>query len=269
MRKNKTLIPWYGGKHSMQNKLISLMPTEGIKTYVEVFGGGARVLLNKSRSEVEVYNDLHSGLASFFCCMKDRQKMYKLRERLKETPYSEQVFNYAKANWEEEIDEIEKARLTFIMITQSFNSSCETWKKPKTIDIIRTYKNRINNMIEFTYRLKDVIIENQNFEYILEKYDDEKTVFYLDPPYYPDTRTISKVYNHEMTQEQHKKMVDILLGLKGKAIVSGYDNPVYDRLDCGKWKKIKLGQYAKSSQNSKRGKRKSKAEEYVWLNYKL
>lgn len=60
-----------------------------------------------------------------------------------------------------------------------------------------------------------VQIENSSFEYVLNRYDRENTFFYLDPPYpFTGERGSAKVYDHEMTDEAHNKLVSILLGIK-------------------------------------------------------
>ena len=42
------------------------------KRYVEVFGGGAAILLGKQPQKFEVYNDFNSDLVNLFRCIKDR-----------------------------------------------------------------------------------------------------------------------------------------------------------------------------------------------------
>src|SRR5262249_10164961 len=47
---------WYGGKFSHLNWLLRLLPAS--HHYCEPFGGSAAVLINRSPSPVETYNDL-------------------------------------------------------------------------------------------------------------------------------------------------------------------------------------------------------------------
>lgn len=69
-----------------------------------------------------------------------------------------------------------------------------------------------------------------------------------------------------MLDEQHYKLVDTLLNLKGKAILSGYDTEVYDALIENGWKKIHLGEFKERSTKTI-DSIKQKRDEIVWLNY--
>jgi hypothetical protein len=41
-----------------------------------------------------------------------------------------------------------------------------------------------------------------------------------------------------MTDEQHEGLVELLLGIKGKAVVSGYEHPLYSPFVQAGWKCI-------------------------------
>ena len=71
-----------------------------------------------------------------------------------------------------------------------------------------------------------------------------------------------------MTDEQHKELVDTLIGIKGKVVLSGYDHPIYSQLLENGWDKVVLGEYAKRSQKTNEGEL-SKGKEFVWVNYEL
>lgn len=58
----------------MKNLILKYFPQHRI--YVEVFGGSAALLFSKRPSDVEVYNDIDSGLVNFL-------EYYKIRKNLK------------------------------------------------------------------------------------------------------------------------------------------------------------------------------------------
>jgi DNA adenine methylase len=48
--------------------------------------------------------------------------------------------------------------------------------------------NRIDHIWRFVERMRLVQIENLDWRDCLDRYDDPDAVFYLDPPYVPETR---------------------------------------------------------------------------------
>ena len=61
-----------------------------------------------------------------------------------------------------------------------------------------------------------------------------------------------------------------LLKLQGKFILSGYDHPIYDRLDDGvKFHKVKLDDFAKACQATAKGGKKDIGEEFLWINFNI
>jgi DNA adenine methylase len=67
---------------------------------------------------------------------------------------------------------------------------------------------------------------------VIERYDSPETLFYLDPTYSSSTRGRWKkhAYEHEMTDEQHVELAEVLHGIAGMAAISGYRCELYDDL---------------------------------------
>jgi DNA adenine methylase len=81
-----------------------------------------------------------------------------------------------------------------------------------------------------------VQIENRDFREILKLYDTPDTLFYLDPPYVLETRRDPDTkYTYEMTLDDHKDLVQLLLQIQGKAVLSGYQHEVYTPLEQSGW----------------------------------
>ena len=269
----KSPINWYGGKYYMKDKIIELFPPH--KIYIEGFGGAAHILLHKTRSEIEVYNDLDEGLYLFFKLLRDDNTRDILISKIQLTPYSRKEFYECRDNWKYQDDEIEKARMFYVKTMQSFSGVGQSWSYSKNkssrgiSQAVRQFLGNVDeNMLDVINRLREIQIENLDIIDLIEKYDSKESLFYLDPPYVAETRVKAKVYNKEMPLDKHKELIDKLIGVQGMVILSGYDNPVYDKLTNNGWSKINIGEYKNRCRDSKGKKTKTK-EEYVWINYKL
>ena len=75
------------------------------------------------------------------------------------------------------------------------------------------------------------VIEADAVEWLEQANLDEGTLVYADPPYHPETRRRRRVYRHDYTEEDHERLLEILLGLPTMVMISGYACPLYeDRL---------------------------------------
>ncbi|MEN6370375.1 MAG: DNA adenine methylase, partial [Armatimonadota bacterium] len=83
-------------------------------------------------------------------------------------------------------------------------------------------------------RLMRVQVEHSDFRGVIKRFDTPETLFYCDPPYIPETRK-SGGYRHEMTAEDHQELVEILLSIQGKVVLSGYNHPIYGPLEAAGW----------------------------------
>ena len=265
----KSPISWYGGKYYMAKDIIELFPKHHM--YVEGFGGACHVLFRKERSDMEVYNDLHSGLYLFFKFIRDNNEEF--IRKLTLTPYSREEFENSK-DWMFEEDDIEKVRKFYVRTMQSvannggWNYSKSKSRRGMSQTVSRWLGNIEENLSGAIERLKEVQIENLDILDLIKKYDKEDTLFYLDPPYVPETRKQKKSYDCEMTREQHIELINTLINIKGKVILSGYDNDIYNKLLDNGWKKVILGEFSKRGQKTNNGEL-TKGKEFVWINYDL
>ncbi len=241
--KVRSVIAYAGGKGNMVGKILKLFPPH--HTYVEPFGGGASLLLNKEPSPVEVYNDRDSGLVNFFRILRDPRKFKKFYRKVFFTPYSREEREYCKETWKSCEDAVEKAYRWFVAIRQSFSGDMKggwgfnvTTSAGGMARACSAWLSVIEELPLIHERFKRVQIEHKDFREIIKLYDTEDTLFYNDPPYIPETRKDKKLYNHELTLEDHKDLVNLLLNIKGKCILSGYKHPVYEPLENAGWKRI-------------------------------
>ena len=94
----------------------------------------------------------------------------------------------------------------------------------------RNYPGCLQSIVE---RLRGVCIENRDAFDLLPTLDNTDTLFYVDPPYLPETRVSYGAYPHELTEEDHVKLAALLRGVKGMVVLSGYASELYDSLYAG------------------------------------
>ena len=263
MRKNA--FKRIGGKHYMIKKLLPLIPEHDI--YCEVFGGSASLLLNKTPVHLEVYNDIDSGLANLFRVITNPENFKKFYTRSSITIYSRELFLEYYETWKEQECDIEKAFRFFYIMRSCFagNMNARGWATAHTRNFAKQYFSAVDKLPEMHERFKNVVIDNRSWEKILEAYDTPETFFYMDPPYALNTRLFQEVYEHEMTNKDHIKLIEKIKTLKGKVMLSGYENEIYRNLEWNH-KKYKV---SATSKNTKLSNPKPIKEEIVWMNYDL
>ena len=260
-----SVIKWYGGKHFLLKYILPLIPEH--ECYVEVFGGAAHVLFSKPPSPVEVYNDIDENLVNFFRVLRDPEKAKRLQELLRLTPYARKEFYFCRDHLNDpDVDDVERARRFFVVVRQSFSGNLEDWSFSKKQNNAVTYQNYIDTIPKFANRFRNVQIECDDFEQIIRSYDSPQTFFYCDPPYVNETIKRPHPYT-TMTLDDHKRLVDTLLNIKGKAMLSGYDHEVYRPLEKAGWKKIKVKRPLVAANSRVTGGRRIHQHEYLWLNY--
>jgi DNA adenine methylase len=221
----------------MTAKIVPLLNSVQHKYYCEPFGGGASVLLAKPPVSVETYNDLDSGLYDFFTTLADPDAFQQFYRRVEALPYSRQLYNEARATWQNETDKIKRVVLWFILARQSFGGHFgHSWGTVVTQSTRRragttsSWQQALHGLPQVHDRLQRVQIENKPAVDCIAQYDTPDTLFYCDPPYVLDTRSPGG-YTHELTDDMHSELLDAILSASGSFVISGYNHPLYSRLD--------------------------------------
>ena len=237
MPRLRSPIWWFGGKGNMVAKILPILENIPHRIYIEPFGGGASLLIAKQPKPVEVYNDLDLGLYNFFNILSDPEKFEQFYRRVNALPYHRQLYYDCVNEWESETDDIIKAVKWFVIARQSFGGRFDSgWSftvKMSDRGMAATaskWLSIIEMLPEIHARLQQVQIECNDFRKIIDTYDTLETLFYLDPPYVIGTRK-GGGYKHEISDDDHHDLIEKLINLKGSAVVSGYNNPIYNILE--------------------------------------
>lgn len=208
-----------GSKAGMSQFIIDRMPKH--TCFVEVFGGSASVLLAKRPSFTEVYNDKNELLTNFFEVLRTRTDEFIAQYDF--LMYNERL----NKRWKKEPwpgDPMEKAIRFWYCIVTSFNGQMESsfsYNGPDEHKQTFSFKNKRNILMSVANRFKNVCIHNRDFEEIIDMYDSDETLFFLDPPYFNK----EDYYNYKgdiFTIKDHKRLKKKLNNIKGKSMVTYY-----------------------------------------------
>ncbi len=240
-------IQWPGGKGNMVAKLLPLVPYgPQVRVYVEPYCGGASLFFAKPRPHpVEVLNDLDQRVVALFRALQDKETFEELKHRLRYTPYARAEFERALRVLEEGGSLADTAWALFVAANQSVSAaprSVGNWSRAFIItgsvaNNINKWLMRLSMLDDWHRRLLMAQIDCRDALEVIRYWDSEATFFYLDPPYVPDTRRGRRIYAVEADLAHHEALAQLLLGLKGAALLSGYRHPVYEPLERAGWER--------------------------------
>lgn len=225
----KTLLKYPGAKNRLAPWIVSHIPPH--KVYCEPFLGSAAVFLNKEPAYNEILNDLDDDIYNFFKVVRENPE--ELCRLIEATPYSRTEYTTVYVESEEEALSIERARRFAVKCWQGFGCG-NRYKNGYRRGIGVTSPNpakawaRLPETIQLAAeRMKNAQIEHKDaLELITDLYGKD-TFIYIDPPYMQDTRK-GYLYNHEMTDEQHAELLQIVKESDCKIMISAYENELYN-----------------------------------------
>ncbi|HEV2472472.1 MAG TPA: DNA adenine methylase [Chthonomonadales bacterium] len=265
---NRLAFGWYGGKYSHLAWLLPLLPESN--HYCEPFGGSAAVLLNRTPSPVETYNDLDGEVVNFFAVLRDQGN--ELTESILLTPFSREELACACDRLAADLSRLERARRFYVRARQTRTGLAQTaspgrWATCRNTSrrgmggAVSRWLSSAPDLLWIAARLLRVQIDNRPALEVIAAYDSPSTLFYCDPPYPHQSRGDTRAYAFEMTDDDHRKLAKALHRTAGKVAVSGYACPLMHKL-YGDWRRIDAP--AKPCHSTKEMR-----QEALWINYDL
>lgn len=256
----RPILRYHGGKYRIADWVLSFFPPH--KVYVEPFGGAASVLLSKAPAPMEVYNDMDSRVVTLFRVLRDESKAAELARRLALTPFARE--EYEGWCYADPVDDIDAAHQ---IVARGFmgQSSKGIWQRSGLDTRVNPdgYCSRINALratpdacLAAAKRLATVLIEHDDAIEVMRRHDRPDTLIYCDPPYLTPEGRGTRIYTHDFTQEDHRRLADALLSLQGMVILSGYPSDLYDELFAG-WRRYERPHMADGGRER---------TEVLWLN---
>jgi DNA adenine methylase len=271
----------HGGKSYLAARIVALMPPH--VHYVEPFAGGAAVLLARNPNDPrfflsdhrdhqgvsEVINDLDGRLTNFWRVLGDIGLFAQFQRRVEAIPLSRPEFEKALEH-EYGNDPVADAVAFFVENRQSrqalgrdFVTHVKSRVRRGMNDHASAWLSAVLGLPAIHERLKRVVVENRPALDVIREHDSNGAFFYNDPPYLHETRTATDAYgNFEMTEADHRELLDVLLHCQGKVMLSGYANELYDKMLAG-WRRYVFD----PPNNAASGKEKRRMEEVIWCNF--
>lgn len=261
-------LKWHGGKHYLAKAIIERMPSH--VHYVEPYFGGGSVLLEKDPVGIsEVVNDKNRELINFWKVLQKPKPFSEFIRVAEATPFSQQEWHDAEDIFPGKVPDVRAAVAFFIRCRQSRAGKFDcfaTLSKNRTRRAMNeqasAWMTAVDGLPAVASRLKRVVVLNDDAIKVIAREDSANTLFYLDPPYVHDTRVTTSDYDHEMTLAEHCQLLDLIVQLQGKVMLSGYPSKVYDDA-LSDWERVSIKIDNKASSASK----KPVKTECIWMNF--
>jgi DNA adenine methylase len=190
-------------------------------TLVEVFGGSGYISQTADRKVFGniIYNDINSMLTALYRYVKEHPEQ--LAYVLSLLPYSRSYHRIITGLIKNlDVGSLAAAALVFYAYNASFHGNAVGRGFSYSVDPDRSeakaYRNRISSILKYAAAWRDVLIENLDFRAVIKKYDSERTVFYLDPPYVD--RAV-EYYGTPFTTDDLREMATMLTQIKGRFLL--------------------------------------------------
>jgi DNA adenine methylase len=239
----------HGGKYYLAPKIVELLLPRLKGVYVEPFFGTGAVMLampHQGEGVCEVVNDLEQDLAIFWRAMASEEAFRLLVRTAQATPFSESLWRVADRllavpapPWDDDFWERRPAALAnraywyFVHVRQSLGGAGNAFAPVSTSRLRQGFCEQaaawtscVAGLRQVHERLVRAFVHCRPALEIVEKYDGENAVMYLDPPYPLATRK-GGGYRHEMTMGEHMELLDALIRCKAKIAISSYPNTTY------------------------------------------
>ncbi len=270
-------LKWHGGKYYLAAKIVRLMPPHA--HYVEPFFGGGAVLMARDPEDKngwlfptlgvsEVVNDLNDRLINFWRVLQSPELFEAFHRRAQAIPVSRKEWEDAHQHKDGE-DRVANALAFFVDCRQSrsgmmngFTSVTRNRTRRRMNGNVSEWLSAVDGLPEVHARLRRVLVENMPALEIIKREDTPGTLFYCDPPYLHDTRTSKDAYSYEMSEQEHRDLLAVLLECKGKVMLSGYPSELYDGM-LKSWKRHTFD----LPNNAAGGEVKRRMTEVLWCNF--
>ena len=252
----KPFVKWVGGKGQLLSEINKLYPVElgkNINKYAEIFIGGGAVLfdiLSKYRLDevyisdknlelINTYKSIRDNVDILIKSLKEMEEQYiPLNNEDRKIYYYEKREEYNSLKINSEMNNIEKAILFIFLNKTCFNGLYRVNKKGKFNVPMGAYKKpKIcdeENLKNVSLTLRNVKIVYADYRES-EKFIDDKTFVYIDPPYRPlnITSSFTSYTENDFNDKEQIELAEYInvLNKKGAKIVISNSDPKNNDID--------------------------------------
>ncbi|ATV06945.1 DNA adenine methylase [Fusobacterium vincentii] len=252
----KPFIKWVGGKGQLLPEINKLYPIElgkNITKYAEIFLGGGAVLFDilskykldevyisdKNLELINTYKSIRDNVDILIKSLKEMEEQYiPLNNEDRKIYYYEKREEYNSLKINSEMNNIEKAILFIFLNKTCFNGLYRVNKKGKFNVPMGAYKKpKIcdeENLKNVSLTLRNVKIVYADYRES-EKFIDDKTFVYIDPPYRPlnITSSFTSYTENDFNDKEQIELAEYInvLNKKGAKIVISNSDPKNNDID--------------------------------------
>lgn len=282
-------VSYIGGKSKIAPQLIIPNIPRDIETFVEPFSGQFWTFFKMKLEDYPnlktvVYNDFNPLNYNMYRCLRNHKKLLEECERLvvqqkdvyPTDPICKNNFNkfqteiYSKDLILGDEPNYEIAAKYVYVLTQVFSGANP--EKSKFIDLkgkyhskFTSFKNKLKNEKWQKMFERINVVENLDFQEVIEKYDSPTTYFYTDPPYYIVGEG-DYYSNHDFDRDDHERLANCLKNIQGKFSLSYYDFVLLSEWFPKEEYKWERKEFAKAAA-AKKGKTQNMGIELLIMNY--
>ena len=252
----KPFIKWVGGKGQLLSEINKLYPVElgkNINKYAEIFVGGGAVLFDilskykldevyisdKNLELINTYKSIRDNVDILIKSLKGMEEQYiPLDNKNRKDYYYKKREEYNSLKINSEMNNIEKAILFIFLNKTCFNGLYRVNKKGKFNVPMGAYKKpKIcdeENLKNVSLTLRNVKIVYADYKES-EKFIDDKTFVYIDPPYRPlnITSSFTSYTENDFNDKEQIELAEYInvLNKKGAKIVISNSDPKNNDID--------------------------------------
>lgn len=219
----KPVLRYHGAKWRIASWVIENLPPH--KHYLEPFFGSGAVFFCKEPAPIETINDIDGRVVNFFRVLRERPD--ELIQALALTPWSRRE---CEEGGEPSSDPLEDARRFAVRCWQArasriIGSSGWQHRIAGGYPDVALWAKLPDRLRAVTARLARAQIECRPAVDVIAQYNHRDVLIYADPPYLLGLR--GRAYTHEMTDEDHVRLLEVLMQHKGPVVLSGYRSELY------------------------------------------